>query len=108
MENLPDHFPGFKYATVVDDRGWGAACSRDDVGAGKDGKRGNFFSRIEMTVRPFAAFHVLELNAKGTIRNKKIFSRKHFQKLVEADLESFQEIVDLWVLEYAELYAAKK
>ncbi len=107
MSRLPDHFPGFRYETLVGDRGWGAACSRDDVGAGRGGRRDNFFSRLEMAVRPFASYHVLELTAKGTIRNREIYNRKQFQKLTDVDLESFKELVDRWVLEYAELYAAK-
>jgi hypothetical protein len=107
LSRLPDHFPGFRYETLVSDRGWGAACSRDDVGARGGGRRDNFFSRLEMVVRPFASYHVLELTAKGTIRNREIYNRKHFQKLAEADPDSFKELVDLWVLEYAELYAAK-
>lgn len=107
VSRLPDHFPGFRYETLVSDRGWGAACSRDDVGAGGGGRRDNFFSRLEMVVRPFKSYHVLELTAKGTIRNREIYNRKHFQKLTDVELESFEELVDRWVLEYAELYAAK-
>jgi hypothetical protein len=107
LSQLPDHFPGFRYETLVSDRGWGATCSRDDVGPGSAGKRDNFYSRIEMVVRPFAAYHVLELTAKGTIRNKEAYNRKHFQKVHEADTDSFVEMIDLWVLEYAELYAAQ-
>ena len=107
LRELPNHFPGFRFETVVSDRGWGAACSRDDVDLRSKGQRDNLFSRVEMVVRPFASYHVLDLNAKGTIRNKEAFSRKHFQKLGEADVESFKELVDLWVLEYAELYAAR-
>ncbi|MEX0711308.1 MAG: hypothetical protein WD278_03095 [Pirellulales bacterium] len=106
LKKLPDHFPGFRYETVVGDRGWGAAISRDDVGR-PDGGRRNFFSRLEMTVRPYSTYHVLELSAKGTIRNKEIYNRTHFQRLGEADPQSFTEMVDLWVLEFAELYAAK-
>ena len=107
LSKVPDHFPGFVYEELVGDRGWGAAVSRDDVGRGSKGKRDNFYSRLEMTVRPFARYHVLELSAKGTIRNKEVFTRKHFEKLIEADLDDFTERVDLWVIEYAELYAAK-
>jgi len=106
LSQLPNHFPGFTYQTVVGDDGWGAKCSRDDVQLG-GGRRDNLFSRLEMLVRPFASYFVLELIAKGTIRNKEVFSRKQFQKLGEADLDSFRELIDLWVLEYAELYAAK-
>jgi hypothetical protein len=107
IRRLPDHFPGFRYETVVGDRGWGASVSRDDVGRGPDGGRKNFFSRLEMTVRPYSAYHVLELTAKGTIRNKEIYNRTHYQRLAEADPKSFADMIDLWILEYAELYAVK-
>lgn len=107
LRQLPDHFPGFRYETVVGDRGWGAAVSRDDAGRGRDSGRSNFFSRLEMTVRPYSAYHVLELSAKGTIRNKEVYNRTHYQRLTEADPKSFLEMVDLWVLEYAELYAVQ-
>jgi len=105
--SLPNHFPGFKHETIYGERGWGAGCSRDDVGSGQDGRRANFFSRLEMTIRPFSSLHVLELIAKGTIRNKEVFSRSHFEKLDDVDPESFRELIDVWVLEYAELYATR-
>ncbi|HUY35348.1 MAG TPA: hypothetical protein VMV69_21565 [Pirellulales bacterium] len=107
LRRLPDHFPGFRYEAVVGERGWGAAVSRDDVGRGSDGSRRSFFSRLEMTVRPYSTYRVLELTAKGTIRNKEIYNRTHFQRLGEADPKSFTDMIDLWILEYAELYAAK-
>ena len=107
LRQLPDHFPGFRYETVVGDRGWGAAVSRDDAGRGRDSGRSNFFSRLEMTIRPFSSYHVLELSAKGTIRNKEIYNRTHYQRLTEADPKTFIEMIDLWILEYAELYAVK-
>ena len=47
-----------------------------------------------------------ELNAKATIRNKEIFNRKHFEKLTEVSLDTFRELVDAWILEYAEMFAA--
>ena len=45
--------------------------------------------------------------AKGTVRNKEIFRRSHYVELGNADIQVFYELVDLWVLEYAEQYAAK-
>lgn len=107
VRQLPDHFPGFRFQSVYGERGWGAACVRDDVGVGSGGKRTNFYSRFEMTVRPFSASHVLELSAKGTIRNKEAFNRSHFEKLGDVDPESFAQLIDFWVLDYAELYAAR-
>ena len=62
MRQLPQHFPGFRYETLVGTSGWGAAISRDNLVL-SGGKRENFFSRLELVVRPFAASHVLELAA---------------------------------------------
>ena len=106
LKNLSEHFPGFRYDSVVAEDGWGAKITRDDF-VGKRGGRGeNLYSRFEMLVRPFTPTHIVELMAKGTVRNKEIVNRNHFQFLSQADLDSFTELIDLWVLEYAEKYAA--
>jgi hypothetical protein len=107
LRELTNHFPGFRYETIVSDRGWGAAISRDDLQLSRSGRRQNLFSRLELVVRPFSAYHVLELSAKGTIRNKEVFSRNHYQRLAQVDTTSFLEMIDLWVLEFAELFAAQ-
>ena len=107
LQKLPDHFPGFRWESIVGDRGWGAACSRDDVALGDSGRR-NWYSRLEVTVRPYSAAHVVEIAAKGTIRNKEVVARSQFQKLAESDVQSLRDAVDLWVLEYAEKYATAK
>ena len=106
VERLGTHFPGFDFTTLFGDRGWGAAVSRDDI-LMNSGKRSNQFSRLEMTIRPFSSLFVLELTAKGTIRNREVFTRSHFEKLEDADQDNFIELIDHWVLEYAELFAAK-
>lgn len=107
MRRLPNHFPGFQFETLIGERGWGAACFREDLRLGHGGKRGSDYSRLEMTVRPPSSYQILELTAKGTIRNKEVYNRSHFDRLAEVDSEKFIELIDLWVLEYAELYAAK-
>ena len=107
FQRLPHHFPGFQCENIYGERGWGAACSRDDLRVEPRGRRSSDYSRLEMTVRPFNSSHVIELNAKGTIRNKEVFNRNHFEKIEEADPAKFIELIDLWVLEYAELYAAR-
>jgi hypothetical protein len=71
-------------------------------------RRGNVFSRLEIAVRPFTSAKVLEITARGTIRNKEVFNRSHYQTLSEIDPERFEDLVDAWVLEYAELYAARQ
>lgn len=106
LKQLPQHFPGFDYETIYGERGWGAACRRDDIRI-TGGRRQNDYSRLEMTIRPYTQTQVVELTAKATIRNKEVFNRTHFEKIEDADPAKFVELVDIWVLEYAELYAAK-
>jgi hypothetical protein len=60
-----------------------------------------------MTIRPYSPLHVLELNAKGTIHNRELYNRQHFEPVADADPATFIELIDTWVLEFAELYAAK-
>ena len=64
------------------------------------------FSRLDITVRPLNEYFVLDLRAKGTVANKEVFNRNVFEPLQEADLAAFERLVDSWVVEYAELYAA--
>ena len=71
------------------------------------GTRTTNYSRLEITVRPYSTLHVLDLAAKGTIRNREVFNRNYFEELATADEPKFRDLVDAWVLEYAELYAAK-
>lgn len=107
LNALPSHFPGFRFETIVSERGWGAAVSRDDLAAGPRGRGANYFSRLELLIRPFSSYALLEVTAKGTIRNRELFHRTHHQELAEVDPHLMQERIDLWVLEFAELYAAK-
>jgi hypothetical protein len=107
LRQLADRFPGFRFETLVGEVGWGAAVSRDDVRIRRSRGRTNLFSRLEMAIRPANSYHVLDLAGKATIHNREIFNRSHFERLSEVDLKSFEELIDLWVLEYAELYAAK-
>jgi hypothetical protein len=106
IKRLPNHFPGFEYETIYGERGWGTACSRDDIRM-TGGRRENDYSRLELTVRPISSYCVLELTGKATIRNKEVFNRSHFEPISDADVAEFLELVDLWILEYAELYAAQ-
>ena len=108
LKNLPDHFPGFQYQTVVGEDGWGARVSRDDMSLASGRHSATQYSRFEILVRPFSPAHLLEMAAKATIRNKEVFNRSRYQMLAQFDPQTFTELVDLWVLEYAELYAAQK
>jgi hypothetical protein len=107
LARLPNYFPGFEYETVYGERGWGGACKRDDLRLGP-GSRGTDYSRLEITVRPYSSLHVLELAGKGTIQNREVYARNYFEKLDEVDIDKFLQLVDAWVLEYAEMYAAKR
>jgi len=105
LNELADNFPGFRVETVVDPTGWGSVAKRDDVGLSR-GRSDNFFSRFQLLVSPANKYHVLDVVAKGTIRNKEVFSRNFYQPLGEVDLDRFRELIEQWVLEYAEMYAA--
>jgi len=106
VRQVADHFPGFRYQTVVGEDGWGARIVRDDFII-EDGKKSNAYSRLELLIRPFTEAHIVELSAKGTIRNKEAISRNHYQFLDKVDTDSYSELIDLWILEYAESYSAE-
>ena len=105
LRELGDNFPGFRLESIVDETGWGNVINRDDI-AISNGRRENAFSRLKIVVSPFNKYQVLEIVAKGTVRNKEAFSRNHFQRLADVDIECFRELIELWVLDYAEIYAA--
>jgi len=106
LKRLPNYFPGFQYETMYGDRGWGGACFRDDLIIVR-GTRTTNYSRLEVTIRPYSTLHVLDLAAKGTIRNREAFNRNYFEELATADEPKFQDLIDAWVLEYAEMYSAR-
>ena len=105
LKQLAENFPGFRFETVVDEKGWGAAISRDDLML-QGGRRTNLFSRLTMTISPHNDYYVLELVAKGAVRNKENFSRSHYQLLKDVEMEGFVQLIEQWTLDYAELYAA--
>jgi len=107
LTQVADQFPGFQLESIVGERGWGAAISRDDVRIQRNGGRSSSFSRLEMFIRPYSSYHLLELAAKGTVQNREVFNRTQYQRLAEADLTTFTEMIDHWALEFAEMYAAK-
>ncbi len=105
LHDLADNFPGFRVETVVDEAGWGSVAKRDDVVLPRRGSD-NHFSRLQLVVGPYNKYHVIDVTAKGTVRNKEVFSRNHYQRLNETDLDRFLELIEQWVLDYAELFAA--
>lgn len=105
LHQLVETTPGFGFEPVMSEKGWGGAVTRDDLSLNR-GKRESHFSRLVFTVSPFGKYGVLELVAKGTIRNKEAFSRNHYRLLAEVDIEEFRGLVEQWTVEYAEQYAA--
>jgi hypothetical protein len=107
LRQLADRFPGFRFETILDARGWGSAISRENINLRPGQRKRTSFSRLEMIISPISGSFILELTAKATVCNRELFSRNHYQRLAEADLEAFTDIIDLWTLEYAEQYAAE-
>lgn len=107
IKQLPNHFPGFQIETIYGERGWGAAAFRDDLKI-QGGRRDNIYSRLELTIRPFSNYHVLDLAGKGAVNNKEVFNRNYYEKLTEADTQTFLDLIDGWVVEYAEMYASRR
>lgn len=104
LEQLAENFPGFRYQNVVDERGWGGAVTRDDLQL-TGGKRANLYSRLQILITPYNEFRVLDMVAKGAVRNKENFSRNHYSELDNVDLDEFQTLIEKWVLDYAQRYA---
>lgn len=105
VAGLADSFPGFRLETIVDEKGWGAGVSRDDLRVSR-GKRDNYFSRLRVVVEPYNEYQVMSVTAKGAVRNKETFTRTHFEPIGEFEEAKFRGLIEQWVLEYAELYAA--
>ena len=106
LRAVVDRFPGFQLQTVANDSGWGSRILRDDVRL-RRGTAETAYTRLEMLIRPFSSTHVIELTAKATVRNREIYNRSHYQRLDEVDEAGFQDLIDLWVVEFAELYASE-
>lgn len=105
IQRIADHFPGFRQESLFGENGWGTACYRDDLRI-ESGRRSNEYSRLEMVIRPFSDLHVLDMKSKGTILNRELFNRSHFVPVAEVNLEEFENLIETWSLEYAELFAA--
>ena len=107
LKKLANHFPGFEYEIIYGSKGWGGALSRVDIDRGPSGKAGSFFSRIEITVRPQNEFNVVNIIGKGTIRDKELFSWNHFEAILAAKQEDFEQMIDNWIFQFAEQFAAR-
>src|SRR5436305_15291301 len=80
LTRLPNYFPGFQYETMYGDRGWGGACFCDDLVLTR-GSRSTNYRRLEITARPCSSYHVLDLEAKGTIHNPEDLNRRSLKEL---------------------------
>lgn len=107
LRKLCDHFPGFEFSSVLNEKGWGARISRDDLnlraGVGK-----TEYSRLEILIRPFSDAHIVEISTKGTIRNRESLNRSNFRFLADAEVDLLRQMVDSIVLEFAEQYSASR
>jgi hypothetical protein len=107
LRTLPEHFPGFRFETIYGERGWGGAIYRDDLTKDKtSGRGGSFYSRLEITVRPYSDYRIVDISVKGTVQNKELLSKNYYEEIQAADLDSFKQKIDSWIVQYAELYAA--
>jgi len=106
LRKLVDYFPGFNFSSIVGETGWGAKIIRDDISL-RAGRNESLYSRLELVVSPRGAADILEVVAKGTIRNREVFHRRYYQRLIELDVPVFNEQIDAWVVEYAEQFAAQ-
>ena len=106
IAHVADHFPGFRQESLFGEVGWGAACYRDDLRI-EAGRRSNRYSRMEMVIRPYSDLKVLELRGKSTVWNRELFNRHHYVPVQEVDIEEFNQMIDAWAIDFAEMYAAK-
>lgn len=106
VHRVADHFPGFRNESIYGDEGWGEACYRDDLRL-DGGRRKNFYSRLEMAIRPLSDVGVLDLKGKATALNREVFHRSFYVKIAEVDINEFISLIDTWAIEFAEIYAAK-
>lgn len=107
LRKLQGHLPGFRFETILSDRGWGAAVSREDFRSRSGSSSTNLYSRLELLIRPLSPYAVLDLAAKAAVRDRELFNRNFYQPLGEVDIETFRETIDRWIVEFAEAYAAR-
>jgi len=105
VKKLCDHFPGFEYSTVLNEKGWGSRITRDDVNLSA-GVNKNEYSRLEIVIPPFSEMRIVEVATKGTIRNRETLNRTNYRFLNDAPLETLQQMVDSIVIEFAEQFSA--
>jgi len=107
LNNVAEEFPGFQFENIMDERGWGAAISRNDLRLNSHSGDKEGYSRLEMFIRTFSTSHILELTGKAAVMNRELFNRSQYHRLADVDLTSFTEMIDNWTLEFAEHYSGK-
>jgi len=112
LQKLKSHIRGFQLSTIMNDEGWGAELTRDDLGPAAigSGNKNSFvrlFSRLVLVVKPFNTAHVVEVAGKGTVRNKEVLNRSQYVRLPDGDVTTLQQALDQWVLEFAEKFTAQ-
>lgn len=105
LQQVAQQFPGFDFQTVLNPEGFGARIARDNI-RGRRGTMNREYSHLELIVKSFSPARILEVVCRGAIANKEAVNRNQFQRITELDLDTFKQLVDQWVLEYAEKYAA--
>lgn len=109
LRRLADHLPGFSYTTVYGEGGWGGRLTRDDLALSAGRQPESQYSRFEIVVGPFnPSVAILDVVAKGTVRNREAINRRHYQKVIEVDMVQMREHVDQRIVEFAELYTASR
>ena len=106
LRKLVEMMPGFEFSTVMNDDGWGGRIYRDDLNLTPGKGAESLYSRLEVFVPPFTPAGLLEIVVKGTVRNREVLNRTHFQKLAEIDLVILKDMIDMHVLEFAERFSA--
>lgn len=105
LKQVVDQLPGFNIESLFGEKGWGAAIFRDDLLLTRK-QRENHYSRLEIFVRPMNDYYLVDLASKATIRNRETWNRNIYHPIVDANLATLREQVDVWAVQYAEQYAA--
>jgi len=106
IKRVADHFPGFRTESIYGEDGWGTACYRDDLRL-DGGRRQNVYSRLEIVIRPYSELKVLDMKGKATVMNRELFHRSHYNKVADVEIEEFEQLIDAWIIEFAEQYSAR-
>ena len=109
LKALADRFPGFEYEGVYGVDGWGGAIYRNDIAIDRGARSSrDLYSRLQIHVTPLGEQppYLVEIVGKGTVRNRELLNRRHFERIDESDEQPFLDKVDLWAIEFAEQYSA--